>query len=505
MAASMGGHAARPSMSYCKSCIQRRSSSTVPQEDFQTKVSDRTNWHLDTKVESHRHHVGVLQVKPVRLPEPLLTNINAVLQRQTIRNLVPEAAKLSNYLHSRKRPVEEAELRSAAKHLSEEIGMPDVDADEVSGQSLSPDTKKKMQNVMKILRQRLYRWQAIEYDDIRSLAYMIARMPANYAALYRVFNEIRHRDPDFQPKNILDFGSGVGTAVWAANRVWGEVIREYYLVEVSKSMNQLSEMLLRKEEGKDELHIPNVYFRYFTPVALRTKYSVTLSAYSLLELPSLNDRINTVRNLWRKTSDYMVLIESGNYESYLALMEVRDAILQEECGEPEGDLREEKSTDLQQPIQDRLIQDEEPVGGHVFAPCPHDMLCPRLQEQRGTPCNFTQTYHPLPQYVGPRASGLKTETFCYVVLKKGSRQTDASNWPRVVRPVLKKSRHVICRLCRPDGSLGEAVITKSKHSKDLYRCSRYTNWGDMLPVRPGDASPGKVLEDGDDEEENITQ
>ena len=40
-----------------------------------------------------------------------------------------------------------------------------------------------------------------------------------------------------------------------------------------------------------------------------------------------------------------------------------------------------------------------------------------------------------------------------------------ADWPRVVRPVLRRARHVICRMCRHDGSLGEAVISKGKHSK----------------------------------------
>lgn len=42
---------------------------------------------------------------------------------QTVRNLIPEATRLSNYLGSRKRPVEESELRAAARHFSEDIGL----------------------------------------------------------------------------------------------------------------------------------------------------------------------------------------------------------------------------------------------------------------------------------------------------------------------------------------------------------------------------------------------
>ena len=47
-------------------------------------------------------------------------------------------------------------------------------------------------------------------------------------------------------------------------------MKEYYLVETSRAMHQLSERLLQVEPGKEKLHIPNtVYFRFFMPVSLR--------------------------------------------------------------------------------------------------------------------------------------------------------------------------------------------------------------------------------------------
>lgn len=46
----------------------------------------------------------------------------------------------------------------------------------------------------------------------------------------------------------------------------------------------------------------------------------------------------------------------------------------------------------------------------------------------------------------------------------GPRSSDDPKWPRVVRPVLTRSRHTICRLCTKEGKLDEVVITKAKHS-----------------------------------------
>ncbi|XP_063951173.1 methyltransferase-like protein 17, mitochondrial isoform X1 [Lytechinus pictus] len=456
----------------------KRVLSTFHEEKHESKES-RTNWSLDTKATSHRRHAGVRQMKTIKLPDVLTDNIASVLDGLTIRNLIPEATRLSNYLSSRKRPVEESELRAAARHFSEEIGLEDVDAGDVNSQLFPQEGKRKIQHVMKNLRRNLYKWQSIEYDDVKSLAYMLARMPPNYAVLSRVLNEIKRGDPGYVPSSILDFGSGLGTTIWAAHNTWGESVKEYYLVEVSKAMHQLSERLLQVSAGKEELLISNVYFRYFMPVSLRARYSMTVSAYSLLELPSFQDRVNTVRSLWKLTDDYLVLIENGSYESYLALMEARDAILMMK----DQDQTEEDSNteEPENQFHDRLKPQIDQRGGYVFAPCSHDDPCPRLQESNGIPCNFEQTYQPLTQFSGKRSTAADIERFTYLILKKGPR-IDTHDWPRVVKPVLKKSRHVICRLCCNDGSLGEAVFTKSKHSKDMYLCARYTNWGDLLPA-----------------------
>ncbi len=54
---------------------------------------------------------------------------------------------------------------------------------------------------------------------VQAAAYMAARMPACYAAVFTVLQELRVRLPAFQPVSLLDFGAGPGTAIWAAQQV----------------------------------------------------------------------------------------------------------------------------------------------------------------------------------------------------------------------------------------------------------------------------------------------
>lgn len=51
------------------------------------------------------------------------------------------------------------------------------------------------------------------------LAYVAMRIPATYAQLFSALANIQELVPSWQPKNLLDLGSGPGTASWAAKEI----------------------------------------------------------------------------------------------------------------------------------------------------------------------------------------------------------------------------------------------------------------------------------------------
>lgn len=57
------------------------------------------------------------------------------------------------------------------------------------------------------------------YEEITTATYAATRFPGTFAAIVRVFDELKSRLPDFKPKSMLDFGAGPGTAIWAAQEV----------------------------------------------------------------------------------------------------------------------------------------------------------------------------------------------------------------------------------------------------------------------------------------------
>lgn len=58
------------------------------------------------------------------------------------------------------------------------------------------------------------------------------------------------------------------------------------------------------------------------------KFDLVVSAYSLLELPDIKNRFETLLNLWNKTKNYIVLVEMGTKAGFSLINEARDLLLQ---------------------------------------------------------------------------------------------------------------------------------------------------------------------------------
>lgn len=93
--------------------------------------------------------------------------------------------------------------------------------------------KFKMQNhVIKHLKQSLYSWRPVLYNEHNSLLYMVSRSAPEFAALQKIFMEVKTREPDFQPRSMFDFGSGIGTATWWATVETVGVVRVGYVTVI---------------------------------------------------------------------------------------------------------------------------------------------------------------------------------------------------------------------------------------------------------------------------------
>ncbi|KAM3604346.1 uncharacterized protein V6R79_009781 [Siganus canaliculatus] len=419
------------------------------------------------KGEAHRKHPGVTNLKTLRLPEELQVAARSIIHRAQVTRLTDRTHTLTNFLWSRKRAVEVSTLRKKAVALEKELWEKAMEKrGDIDEQTLADRVRRK---VFSELRRTTYHWTAMKYDEELGVVYMAARLAGGYAAVRRAINEIKKRDPTFAPQTLLDFGSGLGTVVWASHSCWGDTLKEMVCVDSSGPMNILAERLLKGDDERAEPHIKHVYFRQFLPVSPKVQFDLVVAAFTLSELPSVKEREEIVLTLWRKTSSYLVLVENGTKEGHQMLMEARDTLLKN---------------------QEKTVLDTRATS--VFAPCPHEEVCPKLAAAPSTPCNFQQLYHPLPL---PGHSERQTEKFSYLILTRAEAAeagTEGVDWARLIAPVQRRSRHVHCRLCCPDGQLEHQVVTARKHSRDVYRCARSSDWGDQLPIiqdAQGDALP----------------
>lgn len=202
-----------------------------------------------------------------------------------------------------------------------------VDVETLSESEKEYHLEKRQKRIERIMRQTCVTWKDIEYDDYSSLTYLGGRLAPNFAAMLTVFNEIKKSDPSFFPKTILDFGSGIGTSMYAANQIWPGSINEHFNCDSSNSMNDVSRLLLQGGDEKKPLLFPGVFYRQFLPASPLIKYDMVISSFTLLELPNQRSRVQTVESLWNKTQDLLVLVERGSVDGFSTILEARNLIL----------------------------------------------------------------------------------------------------------------------------------------------------------------------------------
>ncbi|XP_042562085.1 methyltransferase-like protein 17, mitochondrial [Clupea harengus] len=410
----------------------------------------------------YRKHPGVTNLKAQRLPDELQRGALYIIKNAQVSDLTEKAQRLSNFLWSRKRKVEDAQLRAKAMALEKALWSASQEHPTEGEDGNLEDRIKKQ--VLYDLRKNTYHWTPIRYDEALGLVFMASRLAGGYAAVRRALHEIKKRDSSFSPRSLLDFGSGLGTVVWASHSLWAESLREMVCVDSSGAMNELAARLLRGGDEQNKPFIDNVYFRQFLPVSPKVQSDLVVGAFALSELGSSKERQDGALTLWRKTGSYLVLVENGTMDGHSILMEARDTILKNE---------------------DKVVYDHRMPS--VFAPCTHALPCPKMMQRLSVPCNFVQSYYPLSLTKKQENS---QEKFSYLIISRtGSAEqgdrlagTEEVEWGRLTTPVIRRPRRVHCQLCCSSGELKRLVVTARLHGRDTYRCARSSDWGDRLPV-----------------------
>ncbi|XP_052062325.1 methyltransferase-like protein 17, mitochondrial [Mytilus californianus] len=407
-----------------------------------------------------RKNPGIMRLKTVVLPIRLEKAVDLLFQKYGMQGIISDSRKLNTSLMTRQMPMERAGVMERKNVIRQKI----LEKDKNKHGPISSDKEMEYMNEIErrveveLKHKHLSHWKSKQYDAKSGMKYMMARMAQNYAVLLQVLNEIWTRDPTYIPKSLYNYGSGLGSVIWAAqnNPDWQRDISQYYCVDPSVDINTIARLLLQDGHEEKSMHVNGVFFKKFPPSPSTNSFSTVVSAYTLIECENKEARQKMVQSLWDMTEDYLVLVEIGSFVGHRLIQEAKEFIL---------NISDEEETDKK---------------ASVFAPCPHDMPCPKFKLAHKVPCYFVADYKPLEKVA--KKVDKTSERYTFVILKKTKEQVESVRWPRLVANSTFANKHIHCRICCPTGQLDHIIITKKKHSKELYACVKNSKLGDCLPV-----------------------
>lgn len=268
-------------------------------------------------------------------------------------------------------------------------------------------------------------------------AYLAARLPATYAAIRASMANLADAQPDFAPKSLLDVGAGPGSVLWAAADCW-DSLEAATMVEASDAARKTAIALA--------MDAPLPAARWLAGDATGTLPAtepadlVTLS-YVLDELtPAAISGL--IDRLWALTGHTLLVVEPGTTAGWQRILAVRTQLIA--------------------------------AGAAIVAPCPHEQACPLVPPDW---CHFSRRVarSRLHRLTKQGEVPWEDEKFIYLA---ASRHPAPLREPRILAPPDHGKGRIALKLCRPDGTVAQELVTK--RDGDRFRTVRRLDWGDSV-------------------------
>lgn len=268
-----------------------------------------------------------------------------------------------------------------------------------------------------------------------AVAYALSRMPATYAAVSAVLEELQARAPGFTPETVLDAGAGPGTASWAVAEVFSSA--SLTLMDHNRQFLGLAEAIAADTSSSPVDLIEDDLGRF----ELGRRFGLVTCAYALTELGDAA-LLTAAERLWRHCDGALVIVEPGRPRDYQRLMAVRR----------------------------RLIE----LGGRVLAPCPHEGPCPLVEPDW---CHFSVRLSRTRDHMRMKGGtlGYEDEKFSYLVMGKPGIGAPAAG--RVIRPTAENKFSVTLAVCAPAGVETRVVASRDKAA---FKAAKKLAWGDAI-------------------------
>lgn len=271
-------------------------------------------------------------------------------------------------------------------------------------------------------------------SDRERLAYLIARLPATYAAGYQTLMEMQRRMPEEKIESFLDVGAGPGTLFLAALEA-GLPLRQVTLIERDRGFIQLGQKLCPPVSEIPQEWVCQDLKNNFT----FKPHDLVVASYVLNEMNG-SDRNALLTRLWEVTQKVLIIIEPGTRAGFESLKAMREHL---------------------------LLQ-----GAHLVAPCPHSERCPSDW------CHFSARIErtSLHRKIKDATLNYEDEKFCYLIFSKKKIESCQA---RVIRHPYKGSGFIKLQLCSKNG-IEEKTLTKK--NKQNYLSAKKIEWGDEFTI-----------------------
>lgn len=269
-------------------------------------------------------------------------------------------------------------------------------------------------------------------------AYLVARLPATYAAVTLCLAELARRCPQFLPRTLLDAGSGPGTVAWAATAAYPGISAVTFLDNNLPFLKLASS--LAAQGGHLALQGAKALNADVSNPPVEISADLVVAAYALAEMPLAKAR-ETAIALWKACENTLLVIEPGTPQGFARIHAVRAALLAE--------------------------------GAHLIAPCTHENACPM---QAPDWCHFSVRLARRRDHMHAKKATVpfEDEKFSYLI---ASRQPGALQEARILSPPAESKAEIKFKLCTGNGLAQQSIARRDKAE---YKRVRKLDWGDLF-------------------------
>lgn len=268
-------------------------------------------------------------------------------------------------------------------------------------------------------------------------AYLVARLPATYAAVAYCLAELTRRHPLFTPQSVLDAGSGPGTAAWAAAVAYPDLSSFTFLDNNAEFLKLACSLAAQSDHpALQRARALNGDISSLQGVAA----DLVVAAYALAELPQLKTEEAAIA-LWQVCKNTLLIIEPGTPQGFARIHRARATLIAQ--------------------------------GAHLIAPCTHMNTCPILAPDW---CHFSVRLSRSREHMHAKkvAVPFEDEKFSYVM---ASRQPVALEGSRILAPPVETKAEIKFRLCAESGLVRQSI---ARRDKAAYKRVRKLEWGDLF-------------------------